>query len=271
MLKLPGKMRENYGRNIDRMPELLKAEQIPISVAGFMKARLEQGKEFPDLWGNYADTSDLIVYPKGNDREISVLLTVNNREEITRNGRKALDLIRTNNLASNYGAKVGKLKDLGRKGLIKVPRNKITTGTYLTKEQILNEQVWRILARHPDEVPVDFAEDSNLLKVYEKEVRTSGHQNNMAIYLGDSLNDQTTLKAWCVYRLEVRSDADGWCGLGSSDGRLLGIAPEALVAQDTDVTQKIRTYTPGQVKEALNDLGFQGLTKTLIDKLRDGK
>ena len=136
-LNLPEGMNERYGRNVDRMPELLKAGEVPTSTARFMQARLQDGGQFPDLWNKYADTSDLVVYPKGSDKNVYVLLTVDNQGQITPNGRKALELIRPDNFASNYGVVVEQLKDLGRKGLIKVPRSKIITDTYLTKDKAL--------------------------------------------------------------------------------------------------------------------------------------
>jgi len=270
MLSLPKGMKEHYGRNVDKMPGILRVGEVPMSISGVMKSRLEQGDEFPDLWNNWYDTSDLVVYPKGNDKDVYVLLTADNKGQITKNGRKALELIRSDNLASNYGAVVEQLRDLGRKGLVKVSRSKITTDTYLTKDQAFDEQVWRILARHPDEVAKEFAEDKDLLGEYFSEVqKRTGNTENMALYIGDSLKDQTTLKAWCVDWLEGRSYADGGADLDRGDGRLLGIAPEALGAPGKD--EKIRTYTPDQVRGALEDLGFPGLTKTLIDKLREEK
>ena len=55
--------------------------------------------------------------------------------------------------------------------------------------------------------------------------------------IGDFLKDQTTLKAWYVDRLEGRSYADGWFDLDYDDGRLLGIAPEALSADNKKISQ----------------------------------
>jgi len=228
MVNLPKRINEHCGRLVDRMLELLKSGEVPMSVATLMRNRLEQGAEFPDLWNNWYDTSDLVVYPEGNDEEIYFLLTVNNKGEVTPNGRKALELIRPENLASNRGVVVEQLKDLEGKGLIKVSRNKLTIGKYLTQEQALKEITLRILARHQEEVPKDFAESEDLLKNYEAQVRTkTGLSTNMAVYLGDSLEDKTTLKAWYVNWLGCRSYAYGSYDLGGYYGRLLGIAPEA--------------------------------------------
>jgi len=257
MLSLPQGMNEHYGRNVDKMSKLLKAGETPMSVSGIMRARLEQGNDFPDLWNNWHDTSDLVVYPKGNDKEVYVFLTTDNQGQITQNGKRALELIRSDNLASNCGAVVEQLRDLGRKGLIKIPRSKITSGNYFTGNQILDEQVWRIFARHPDEVSGAFAEDSNLLKEYEEQVRAKTGQNtNMALYLGDSLKNQTTLKAWYVDWLVSRSYASGRLGLGVGNGRLLGIAPEAPNAPGKGELEKmlevVGAHSPEDVQRALN-------------------
>ena len=281
MSSLPSEMNEHYGQNTRGMPKLLKAGESPIHVAGIMKARLSQGDEFSDLWNKWYDTSDLVVYPKGNDKEVYVFLTVDNQGQITNNGRKALELIKNSNLASNRGAIVKRLRDLGRKGLkglIKVPRGKVKTDTYLTQQQILDQQVWRILARDPSEVPKDFAEDGSLLRAYASEVqKRTGSKDNMALYIGDSLSDKTTLKAWYVGRLEDWSDARGRSSLVGDFGRLVGLAPEALgalgkrnlvekvspvetfsVAQILEESCNTSDYAPNQIKRFQNILDQRG-------------
>ncbi len=251
-LNLPKGMNEHYGRNVDKMPELLKVGEVPMSAARLMQERLTNGNNFPDLWNKYFDTSDLIVYPKRNSEDIYILLTINNKGRITKNGRKALELIKPDNLASNYGAVVEQVRELGRKGLIKVPRKRITTETYLTKDKVLNELTWRILARHPDEVPSEFAKDKNLLREYFKEVVSrTRNQKNMALYIGNSLKDKTTLKAWCVSWFEDRSDAYGWLNLDDDDGRLVGLAPEVLGAPDKNIG-KAKVYS---IEEILGESG----------------
>jgi hypothetical protein len=271
-LQLPKGMNEHYGRNTEQMPNLLRNGEIPISTARFMQVRLEHGDAFPDLWNNYVDTSDLVIYPQGRNDDVYVLLTVDNQNRITDNGRIALDLIRCDNLASNYGAVVEKLSDVGREGLLKVPRSEIITQSRfsyqdVSYQDVFSEKMWRILARHPNEVPKSFAEDVALLGNYTRDVeKRTGASKNMALYLGNNLKDEITLKAWYVSRLGDRSYALGWCALDLDDGRFVGIAPEAL--SELQKTQDgIIAYTPEQVQVALDELGFSGLTKSLIDKL----
>jgi len=258
-LNLPKGMHEHYGRNTERMPELLRAGEVPMFAARFMQARLQKGNDFPHLWTNYADTSDLVVYPQGNDKDVYILLTVDKQGKNISNGRRALELIRAYNLASNHGAIVEELEDISGNGLIKVPRKRIITETDLTQRQILKQLVWRILARHPDEVPAEFAEDKNLLRDYSKEIQSrTGSQRNMALYLGEALDDKTTLKAWCVGRLGNRSDASGRLGLDSDFGRLVGfLAPEALGKG----VEKVKTYTEVDLQKF--DVTLKGLEDAL--------
>ncbi len=214
-LKLPKGMDEHYGRNVDKMPELLKSGRVPMSVSGIMQTRLRQGNKFPNLWNNYFDTSDLVIYPKRNNKDIYILLTVDNQEKITKKGKKALELI-TNNYTSNNGSTI-------EQGLIKVPRNKVTTETYLTKDQVLNEQIWRILARHPDEVPAGFAKDKKLLGKYFDEVASRTNSlKNMTLYPRNSSEDKTILRMWCIYGIENMSTASGKEPMVSNFGRLIG-------------------------------------------------
>ena len=229
-LRLPSGMKEYYGRNVDKMPEILKAGEIPMSAARFMQTRLLHGKEFPDLWDNYFDTSDLPVYPRsdkfGSD-SVYTFLIVNNQGKIANDySRQALELIVPDNLAGNHGVAVPdemfeEWRDRGSEiGLIKIPRNKMTTDTRLTKYEVLNEQMWRVLARHPDEVPTGFAEDRNLLERYASEVESrTSNQKNMRIYVDASLKDRTTLKDWYVYGLGLGSYAVGGGGLDVGNGR----------------------------------------------------
>lgn len=267
-------MNEHYGRNVDKMPELLESGEVPASVARIMQARLKQGNESPDLWKNWYDTSDLVIYPKENDKDIYVLLAVNNKGQITKNGRNALELIRKDNLASNRGAIVEQLKELRGEGLIKVPRKKIKTETYLTKKQILGQQIWRILARHPDEVPSKFSEDKNLLRAYSGEVEgRTGNSENMALYIGDSLKDKTILKAWCVDWLVGRSNADGWNDLDSDYGRLVGLAPEALGEPGKgakDLVQRVLPIETFSVRQVIKEAGCTGdYASNQVDKLQN--
>ena len=51
-LTLPKGINEHYGRNTDKMPELLETKEVPIFTARLMKERLKNGNNFIDLWNN---------------------------------------------------------------------------------------------------------------------------------------------------------------------------------------------------------------------------
>lgn len=206
-----------------------------------MNYRINDGERFSDWNTNYFDTSDLIAYNSKDSGKLKFILTVDKTGKITENGRKALELI-------NPNAKlVSRAIDLGDKynsleGIEVAIGNLGKTGEYLRQDEILSNKVWRILARHPDEVSKEFAEDPNLLNEYSKLVASkTGANENMAVYV-DSLEKSPKLRAWCVYRLELRSCAVGGCDLDGYDGRFLGIAPEALSAPGKGASN-IKAYT----------------------------
>ena len=244
-LTLPPGMNEYYGKNVVKMGKLLEVGEVPGAVFQIGQARIEKGSEFPDLW-KYFDSSDLPIYEAGNENSFYTLLTVDNQRRITDNGRRALELIRSDNLASNYGVIVPdefleELKEEGAEGgLIEIPLDRVTGGSYLTRGQISGEMLWNVLFRNSDFVPEDFAitkkyeldgREVDLLTKYVSEVESrTGQSRNMSIYVGNSLEDKTTLKAWCVIGAgrDCRSLAYGGGNLVGGGGRFAGLAPEAL-------------------------------------------
>ena len=87
---------------------------------------------------------------------------------------------------------------------------------------------WRILARHPDEVPKEFAEDFEVFKTYSEKVVVPRYNPAMGFYLADG-EKVPTLRAWFVCRFDdVRwSRAVGDASLDGDDGYWVGVAPEA--------------------------------------------
>ncbi|MBU1028483.1 MAG: hypothetical protein KKF48_05555 [Nanoarchaeota archaeon] len=220
---------ERYdGKNVDTMPKLLADGRVPMSTSQLMNYRINEGGRFADWKNLYFDTSDLIAYASKGDGKVKFILTVKKNGKIDeKNGRKSLGLISPSSKLSSGAIELGQeqynalngievnIKDLGR------------TGKYLTQDEILGNPVWRILARHPNAVPKEFAEDSNLLKEYTSWVESqTGDNENMAVYV-DSLGKSPKLRAWYVYRLDGRSNANGVNNLDDGDGRFVGLAPEA--------------------------------------------
>jgi len=226
VLSLPKWITEHYKENGKQISEIFEANECFMFTAKIMQTRLAHGKEFPDLWHHFFDTPDLVIYPQGNNDNVYFLLTTNKQGRINENGERLLKLIRPENLASNGGAIVEILDHLKGNNLIKVSRKKITTEKYLTRDQTLKEQVWRILARHPDEVHAEITENEDLLHVYTTMVQLKTHDSeNMTIYLDNPLKQNTTFKTLCIGGISGRSSATGWYNLNDYNGRFIGITP----------------------------------------------
>ncbi len=103
------------------------------------------------------------------------------------------------------------------------------------ENEILKSRVWRILARHPDHVPPEFAEDKGLLKVYVNWVEGQTKKNqNMGLYF-DNNSDSAKLRMLVVHGLDNMSSLGGWSNIFSTEGRLIGFllseTPNALAEE----------------------------------------
>ncbi|MBU0466933.1 MAG: hypothetical protein KJ718_00965 [Nanoarchaeota archaeon] len=223
------------GQNIQRMPELLARGRVPIPASEVMKRRVAVGEQLPD-WGNsWFDTSDLVAYDaKGRSNNVKFILTVDNKGNLTEVGKRALSWINPDMPLVNYAIDLsqGNLYDTLRgEGVIEVSREKLgEVEGRLKRGEVIDSKPWRILARHPDEVPVGFAEDKSLLPEYVDWVASkTGQGENMGVYF-DANGDKAKMRAWFVYRLGGRSGALGRYYLVYGNGRFVGLAPEAQIA-----------------------------------------
>ncbi len=254
---------DNYfGRNIDKMPELLEYNRLPLSVSGFMKLRLkaldlyasilenpkdstpeykrEVVKFFHDLWGNYADTGDGILYhPDGKirtDLDSESLRQINPKSKMTPDGAVRLK-------SGLYAA--SKMPELSKEEVQKY------TGKLHSGEEALDNKLWRVFARDPNEVLTQYAEDPALLKTYVKAFNhlaktVFDYNNGMKIYVGSPQKGVETARLVYVDRLESRSNAAGWARLDDDGSRLVGVAPEAprlTVPSSERLEQIIATIT----------------------------
>ena len=251
------------GRNVDQLPLMLAQGVVPLPVVEFMLHRESIMAQPGDI---YADTSDLPAYGgKAHSDQVKMILTVDNQGRITDLGRKALGLINPSQKRSG-GAIVltDELYDgLKGPGVIPLARNEV-------EGHGLDNRVWRILMRDPNEVPAEFAYDkAQTLEAVQRTmdgVRAKGLNIPMGVYL-DSSEKNAKLRAWCVRRLESRSDADGWLYLGDADGRFLGIAPEALSApveatSEASPSQVVKSYSSADLQ------AFDGAVKGLEATVR---
>ena len=247
----PVQVRERYsdfnGKIKEQIPLLLADRRYAMTTAELSEQRL-QGRGI----GRYVDTGDLVAYngPKSGDQEVKLILTAN-RKGLTDLGRFALGLINPQSDYINGAVNLAQARNVtGKKvdnayealsgnGVIAVKRKDLgILESLLTQKQVLDHKGWRILMRHPDEVPKEFAEDFERAKEYVSKVVFSRHNDAMGMF---TANGETvpTLRAWYVNWVDGsrRSRADGGNYLDDDGGRLVGVAPEAPIAPDT-TTQK---------------------------------
>lgn len=168
------------GRMSEQMP-LLKADgRILVSVAWVMERRLitlsrglptshfdfilsgqkitEENEVTDTYWNRYIDTTDAEVnHPDGRAKIVldsTHLKELTSKNEFVNHGLVLKD-------ADIYEAATGSyVIELTKADLEKY------TGKDLSKKEALSNKIWRILARHPEEVPPEIARDKNLLKEY---------------------------------------------------------------------------------------------------------
>ena len=258
MTKTATQYKAYNGRNVDQMPLMLAQGVVPLPTAEFMRNREAIVGQLGDI---YADASDFVAYGgKRASDEIRMIMTVDNQGRITEAGRKALELISpvqerssgaivlNDELYDGFnGANVVALsrKDLKKYG---VDKN-------LTEAQVLNHPGWRVLLRHPDAVPAEFAYDKGFMqevvgRTFAEMNKQHGYTEGMGFY-PDGSEKHAKLRAWYVLRLGNGSDARGGSDLGSDRGRFVGIAPEApntpIEVPSAEPSQTVKPYTPADL------------------------
>ena len=234
-------VREKYqdfdGKNKEQMSLLLADNRYPMFTTQVFEERV-LGRGI----GRYVGTGDLVAYDglKKDDQEVKIILTAN-RSGLTKVGRFALGLINPQSAYINGAVNLNQARDaqgkevkevyntLSGNGVIALKRKDFgILNQDMTQEQRLNHKGWRILARHPDEVPKEFAEDFEAFKEYNVNVVSPQYDNAMGFYLADG-EKVPTLRAWYVCGLVGNrwSGAFGGTGLDGVGGGLVGVAPEA--------------------------------------------
>ncbi len=252
-------VREKYddfnGKIKEQISLLLADRRYPMFSTQVFEERL-QGRGI----GRHVHTGDLVAYngPKSNYQEVRIVLTAN-KSGLTEVGRLALNLINPQSDYVNGALNLNKARDakgkvvngaydaLSGNGVIIAKRKDLgILNQDLTHEQRMNHKGWRILARHPDEVPKEFAEDFEAFKTYSESVVAQRYNQAMGFYLADG-ETVPTLRAFYVGRLDVGrgSGADGFTVLVYDNGRLVGVAPEAPNALDTNIpnSQSVKPYS----------------------------
>ncbi|PIN88482.1 hypothetical protein COU61_04730 [Candidatus Pacearchaeota archaeon CG10_big_fil_rev_8_21_14_0_10_35_13] len=209
---------EFFGKNVDKMPELVSKGLVSMSVYDLLVKRTElltnpdaDPEELGYFMKNYFHTGDALIYlPKnvGGIRIVhdsQVLRDMNSKSKLV-DGALSLKGI---GISSIQGLEFSK-DDLEMMILNKS----------LTLEQVSNHPLWKVLVRDNNELLGDYSE------AFFAHAKTKyNYDTNMGVYLG-SAQSVPIMRAWYVCRAYGRSDANGYGSLGSGSGRLLGLASE---------------------------------------------
>ncbi|MEK6861548.1 MAG: hypothetical protein AABY07_06265, partial [Nanoarchaeota archaeon] len=200
---------EGTDRIVTQMPLLIQDSRYPISTAELLEQRIKassQDQELRDSWlNNHFFTGDARARRK--DGRLKVILDSKESRKVNEatvlvNGA----ILQSDELYSQEGIELTP-EEVDKYG-----------GSGFSKDVVLNNRIWRILARHPDEVPKEQARDPNLLKEYVNLVFSQFDQA-MGIYPGPK---EDGLRLWYVGRVDGRSGAFGG-HFGYDGGRLVGV------------------------------------------------
>ena len=210
--------KEFFGRNIDKMPELVASGLTPMTFADVMKRRLEVlggDKNVADAWwNNYFDTTDIVAYHP--DGRVKIVLDSQSAREINpkstvRNGAVVLP-------------STDVYEQLSGQEFSKEEVEKYAKSESLTLKQVLSNPIWAALAK-------DTKLHEEYAKATFKEAKQQyGYDKNMGVYLS-GFKEVPNFRLWLSDRLGNLSDANGNSSLDNSSGRLVGVAPEAHGAE----------------------------------------
>jgi len=235
--------KEFYGRNIETMPELIAEGRVPMNVSQLMQRRFDvraANNSLKSSWmDNYFDTGDAVVYHP--DGRVKVVLDSQYLRQMTPESKR------------NSGALVLTEDDYKRMEGEEFKKGKVgQVNEWMTKKDVKSHPFWKVLAR-----------DQSLLNehadyIFAEGKQRFGYDNAMGVFLS-SAEDSPEMRAWVVDGLVDGSYAGGGGDLGSDDGRLVGIAPEAQSVLDESVP-KVATYTTADLESFDNALkGLEGI------------
>ena len=99
-------------------------------------------------------------------------------------------------------------------------------GNWISRDKAKSNPLWKVLARDPKLL------NEYVDSIYAQAKQRFSYDKNMGLYVADKPKDEQ-MRSWFVRGLELGSGASGGGGLDDDDdnGRLVGVAPEARVAQ----------------------------------------
>jgi len=237
----PGEYEFCNGRNVDKAPEILNAGKVisPFFYIAQRRINASTDKEKTDWHDNYFDTSDLVAYDSNqNPDDLKVILSYDSNLAQTQAGKKCLSWINPSELFEGGVNLENRYDSIQGRGVMDLKRSDLASKleSRLSKKDVMNSKLWRILLRHPNEVDSEFAVEglhknyidwafSAYKQRFDKDTKIDD-QELMGVYSA-SAKSVPHMRAWYVSRLESRSDAFGRSDLGNSNGRFASIAPAA--------------------------------------------
>lgn len=231
--------KEATGHNFPRqqLAAIQKEGRIPMGTAKLFQKKLEFRNgptEIYDSWNYSFHTADLNVQ-KGN--EIKIGLTTYGNNFMTPLGVKYLNLIGETGLDRLY-LSLEQYDELKGEGIIVTKTNKLAKriNADLTKEEAKNSLLWRVLLRHPDEVPKKFAIPGLCEEAIDYIFSASKQRYSFDFAMGVAIesfgrkarNYEPSVKLWTFGDLLGGSLAFANSTLEADTGCMVGIYPSAL-------------------------------------------
>jgi len=208
------------GKNVGRMPDLVKDGRVPMSSRAVMKRRLEvlnhktetpqkakANEEIKDSWFNmYVDTGDGVFYHP--DGPVKMVLDAPIMRELTPESHLIDGALR---LGANKDESVARYEALDGQ---EFKRDDLDTlSTLLTPTQAKKHPVWKVLAGGDQDLLNEYVDA--IFKVY-------GISQGMAVCV-DNPEEVAHGRLWCLGSSNNRSNAGGINDLDDGGGRLVGV------------------------------------------------
>ncbi len=238
-----------------QMPLVIADGRVPLSVANLMERRLHAGKSAVAWKDNYFDV-DGIAYNAGGSKFKIILDSQDLRKVTPKTDLKNVALMLGDGVYEQLQGQEFIRSDYeqlqGQEFIRSDLKNLLERD--LSADEVKAHPVWKALVR-----------DDALLTEYTDtmfaEMKTRfKYDTAMGLYLASG-EKVPSLRAGCVYRLEVRSQFNGWNHLDCDYGRLVGVAPEALNAPGWAIVRPSLETAIGVVNQYLGQSNFELRTK----------
>jgi hypothetical protein len=234
------------------MPALLKEGYIPLSVNGILKNRYKE-KDFSDWKDNYFDTIDGTIYNTRGDAKIVLdadYIKALNPSTQLREGAVVFD---DGTFENTIGVKVLYLP--------KDKKEKLHNKNY-TQESVKDSEVWNFLARD-NKFLSDYADE-----FFPEMKERFNIKNAMELYF-DSASDFEKGRAWYVYVLEYRSNANARVNFDNDFGQFAGFSGGATGEKKKLEKEVLVAPNFKQIIKLGKDYVPKAIQKEFEEKLRE--